>query len=277
MKEKILQYLMIKASNALNEISPLLNRLEIEECYLAGGCFSDEVRDYDLFPVNQGDFDKLKGNPESKFHSKNAVTFIPENKRIQFCDYYWDSLEGLINSFDFSHTKVGAHIKKISEGYYIIEKIYYEDSFEDYLITRKTQYLLAERTGVELDCAFPLASLIRAEKYKSRGLMTKTQYADSVIKILNVLLKRGFKDYADFKNQLDSVDLAFITGNPYNGTEPDESEILIEWEPLIALYEMLKGGCPAPSSEAIKKSFMELQKLQQDSEMKTINLNEFFK
>lgn len=88
------------------------------------------------------------------------------------------------------------------------------DAWVEYRITRQSTY-----TGSE----YPLSSLIRLNKYVKRDIIKGKSYTIEVLKILNDIIKRGYTDYRDFKNQLDAVDLLLL--------EPKESN---------AAYELFK-------------------------------------
>lgn len=186
--------------NQSNEIAyKLKNVIQLSgltEYYIAGGCFQMEVIDYDLFPVNKNDFDCIKSKLQKyiEFESKNAITIYYFGIRIQFCKYFHNSLKELVDSFDFSHCQIGAKIKND-----IVDEIYYSENYAVWKFTNEDSYIHSE---------YPLSSLIRTFKYKDRFL--NKNYKKIVIQILTDIIQRGYKDYDDFKDQLDAIDLGYI-------------------------------------------------------------------
>ena len=92
--------------------------------------------------------------------------------------------------------------------------------------------------------------------------MSKSQYATTLIRILYNLLRRGFSDYADFKDQLDAVDLAVITNNPYSPKfkedDCDYNQVCMEFEPLMQVYHMLHhNGRIQPASEEEREQLIQ--------------------
>ena len=57
---------------------------------------------------------------------------------------------------------------------------------------------------------YPLASLIRLNKYVKQGAFGGKAYIPSALNILMVVIERGFKSYDDYKDQLDAVDLGLV-------------------------------------------------------------------
>jgi hypothetical protein len=175
--------------------------------WIAGGCLTGTVNDIDIFPAGTS----LEDSPFSKLpllsQTKNAGTF-KHNPTIQFCKYRKPSLIELVNSFDFAHIQVGA-VVRITKAYadaehpawWTVDSVYYTDDFVEANAGRTTWF-----TGSE----YPLSSLIRLGKYYKREIMPKTAYMCAVIDCMAAITKRGFKDYADFKDQLDAVDLGLL-------------------------------------------------------------------
>ena len=186
----------------LTEIAKLIENSKM--FILAGSCLNkDEPNDFDVFPVNV-DFDfsgitKIaeKNEIDVLHETKNALTVKIEDKIIQFCNYRKESLEELVRSFDFSNCQVGIQIVNVglttSTG-----KVFYTEEWLECWITGEAVY-----TGSE----YPLSSLVRAEKYLQRGFISKKNYRCVILKILDNLLNRGFKNYDDYKDQLVSIDL----------------------------------------------------------------------
>lgn len=51
---------------------------------------------------------------------------------------------------------------------------------------------------------------MRVVKYAKRDVFSGRSYVTSLINILVDVIKRGFEDYNDFKDQLDAVDLGLV-------------------------------------------------------------------
>lgn len=202
--------------------------LDNDDFRVAGGCFMDEVpNDYDVYPafgksfntdrIRKNTIESLKG--EVICETKNAITVKVHGKVIQFCTYYKATLQELVDSFDFSHCQVGVEFssRETDDGGIAtpeINDIAWYDAWVEYRITRQSTY-----TGSE----YPLSSLIRLNKYVKRDIIKGKSYTIEVLKILNDIIKRGYTDYRDFKNQLDAVDLLLL--------EPKEAN---------AAYELFK-------------------------------------
>ncbi len=177
----------------------------ISHFYLAGNSLNaGMLHDLDLFPVDEKAFKKIDWKAIGvKVISKtpNATTVKVSGQTLQFCNYWHSSLKELVESFDFAHIKVGAEVT-INEGVVAVDKIYMSPDFILARTTGKTFF-----TGSE----YPLSSLIRLSKYHKRGdLILGNQFIFECLAILVAILERGFKDYQDFKNQLDAVDLGLL-------------------------------------------------------------------
>lgn len=173
---------------------------------LAGGALcADKVSDYDLYPVEGHPFDwgKIKVKLEEMrgktlFKSANALTAeLPNGQVVQFCTYRKPTLEELVLSFDFTHVQAGIKFA----GYWAdpcSDDVYVTSGFVAASVSGRTEY-----DGSE----YPFSSLIRAGKYQARGRLTRIEAARTSARILDDMLKRGFKDYDDFKDQMDAIDL----------------------------------------------------------------------
>jgi hypothetical protein len=222
------QKIEAKARWILDTITPDLARIllpgEHIGLVLAGGSLgSDKINDIDLY--------RLDGRPwdfahpiQSVFASKNAKTFSGKWP-IQFCNYSKPTLPELIQSFDFAHIQVGVRFMFTNHAHesarYSMWESYMTDDFWRARLEQESRY-----TGSE----YPLSSLLRAGKYYNRGQMTRGIYIRSIIDAMHDVFKRGFKDYDDFKDQLDAVDLSLL---------PEEVNELSKGK-LLSLYELLK-------------------------------------
>jgi len=180
--------------------------------YLAGGSLcGDEVHDFDLYPEPGKPFDATEiehmiettcaADAAVVHKSPNALTvrLLAKNQIVQFCSYRKPSLEALVDSFDFSHIQVGIAFRGNGCAPYH-DHVYYTDAFVVANVTRRTVY-----TGSE----YPLSSLMRLFKYHKRGKLTKREAAQASMKILKDVLERGYENYADYKDQLNAIDLQY--------------------------------------------------------------------
>jgi hypothetical protein len=171
----------------------------IPEVYIAGNSLNRaNPNDIDLFPVNSDDFSFLADDKRIICKTPNASTYKLDNTIVQFCNFRHTTLALLVQSFDFAHVQIGA---KINIQEHVISEVYYTDAWTTAHCTGSTFY-----TGGE----FPLSSLIRINKYIKREEFSGKSYIPSVINILSSIVRRGFANYADFKNQLDAVDLGLV-------------------------------------------------------------------
>ena len=179
---------------------------------LAGGAVcGDKVSDFDLYAVAGHEFDlgaiELKAEElqaegldvKILAKTKNALTVeLPSRQVVQFCRYRRPSLKELVKSFDFTHIQAGitfpGHGKVPGSG-----DAYCTEGFIAAALTGSTKYVASE---------YPFSSLVRAGKYLSRGRLTRAGAAKAMAKALADFLRRGFKDYVDFKDQLDAIDLS---------------------------------------------------------------------
>lgn len=226
----------------LDEIAKLIKNSSF--FYLAGSCLNkDEPNDFDVFPFDVAfDFNDItKKSEENNFsvlnETANALTVKIEDKIIQFCNYKKDSLKELVGSFDFSNCQVGIKISKVGLTTSIvglttsIEEVFYTEEWLECWITGEAVY-----TGSE----YPLSSLVRAAKYLQRGLIPKKNYRLIILEILDDLLKRGFKNYDDYKDQLVSIDLVVFGSyekNPARNLYDTLVELGLVQEPEIPADE----------------------------------------
>ena len=174
---------------------------------LAGGAVcGDKVSDFDLYAVKGHEFDlgaielKAEGlDVETLARTRNALTVeLPNRQVVQFCRYCRPSLEELVKSFDFTHIQAGITFPGYGDGPNSGDA-YCTEGFIAAALTRSTEYVASE---------YPFSSIVRAGKYLSRGRLTRVGAAKAVAKALADFLRRGFRDYADFKDQLDAIDLS---------------------------------------------------------------------
>ena len=172
--------------------------------YVAGNSLNEEVpNDFDLYPVWKNQFDDVRskiGEDNVVCVTKNAVTAKIDGHTVQFCNYFKNSLDELLDSFDFAHVQVGARFTKALDG----SPISNVDFTPNWLVAKSTGQTFYTHSE------YPISSLIRINKYIKRGNYIGKSYIRDVIRILTDILNRGIEDYEDFKDQLDAIDLGLF-------------------------------------------------------------------
>jgi len=163
--------------------------------YMAGGCLTGRISDIDLFP---GETPVPKPNGKIIVSTRNAITYEGPTCPIQVCNYKHNTLQGLVDSFDFAHIQIGVRIQGTPLS---VSECYFTNAFVESRALEISWF-----TGSE----YPLASLVRAAKYHKRGYMPRGSYIRVVIDSLAAIVARGFHGYEDFKDQLDAVDLGLV-------------------------------------------------------------------
>lgn len=187
-----------------------------KKVWVAGGALIRDNNDVDIFPVGgwpEGFLSSLSINcpKDVVFKSPNAITLNINNNLYQLCKYTKPTLMELLQSFDFAHCQIGASVDFCDNGIFHISELSWTEAYEQSRISN-------------------LSSLIRTTKYKNSGILTKGDYIRATIDALVGVIERGFKDYNDFKDQLDAVDLGLL---------PEELEE-VERASLIKLFQLLK-------------------------------------
>ena len=172
--------------------------------YVAGNSLNEEVpNDFDLYPVWKNQFDDVRskiGEDNVVCVTKNAVTAKIDGHTVQFCNYFKNSLDELLESFDFAHVQVGARFTKALDS----SPISNVDFTPNWLVAKSTGQTFYTHSE------YPISSLIRINKYIKRGNYIGKSYIRDVIRILTDILNRGIEDYEDFKDQLDAIDLGLF-------------------------------------------------------------------
>lgn len=167
-------------------------------CVIAGGCLNaPNVNDVDLFPLGSAEIPA----PVLKVlaSSKNAATYDASPWPIQVCTYRRETVGELIESFDFAHVQAGAELMLGGEETRVVSVAFTQAFVESN----------AARTSWFTGSAYPLSSLIRAGKYYPER-MPRAAYIRAVVNALAAVVGRGFKDWEDFKDQIDAVDLGLL-------------------------------------------------------------------
>ena len=155
-----------------------------------------EINDIDVFFYNSRDY----GNAVDAictvykyFETPNCVTIKTNNVKVQLCKYNYPTMRQLVESFDFAHVQIAYDI--------FSQDITYTEQAKAAFISHTTTF-----TGSE----YPLSSLIRISKYYERGMIQGRGLIGEVLLIFKAIVERGFKDYEDFKDQLNAIDLNFF-------------------------------------------------------------------
>jgi hypothetical protein len=193
----------------------------LEHFYLAGNSLNNETpNDLDIYPIKPF-VPNEKINKYIISRTRNAITLKLNNIIIQICNYFKPSLKDLVESFDFAHVKIGAELEKNIYNVLDVKEIYISEDWIKAKLLCNTWF-----TGSD----YPLSSLIRTAKYIKRKNFSGKSYIFSFIAILNSIIKRGFTDYIDFKDQLDAIDLGLL---PEDFKEMDNMH-------LLELFNLLK-------------------------------------
>lgn len=167
------------------------------EFWVAGGCLIRGGSDVDLFcPIDWPTFPA----DGQVFFSKNAVTYDIGGELFQFCRHKKPTLMELLQSFDFAHCQIGCKARVLGESLAVYD-VQWTTAYGESRIVNASWF-----TGSE----YPLSSLIRVAKYRTSGIMSNGSAIRATIDALAATVKRGFKDYGDFKDQLDAVDLGLV-------------------------------------------------------------------
>lgn len=180
--------------------------------YIGGGCLvMDKPNDYDIFVQDPEEVYQTHFNVgyELVYKSKNALTIKKGKYIIQLCNYWKPTLKELVDSFDFAHIQVGVTIGNFDENYSYYEtsedrviNVYYTKAYVESLLTGRTRIA---NTRLE----YPMSTVLRTQKYFERGLMSKKNYICQMVYAMSQVCLRGIKNYEDFKDQLEAVDLMF--------------------------------------------------------------------
>jgi hypothetical protein len=190
--------------------------------FLAGGALASkasEIADLDIFPVPGAEPVTLEP-AKVVSRTKNAVTWATGPWPTQVCAYRHQTLTELVESFDFSSAQIGAEIMSVDRRWAVCS-VHATDAFVASRLRGSLEF-----TG----SAYPLSSLIRLFKYHRSGRASRRDAIAAAIGILTAISRRGFKDWADFLDQLDAVDLGLV---------PEELDGVVRSD-LTALYEAFR-------------------------------------
>jgi len=195
----------------------LKNDFNLEGSFYIGGNSLNRQKsfsDIDIFPIKGKSIDVNSG--EKICATKNATTYKSNNYLLQVCNYKKESLQDLVDSFDYAHIQIGAEIQNFN-----IIDIYCTDNYINYNVIGDSTFVSSE---------YPVSSLIRSSKYFKKGQISKGQLIYSQLIALTDIIERGFIDYDDFKDQLDAVDLGLL---------PEELDDVGQSK-LVTLFKLLE-------------------------------------
>lgn len=187
MKElEIRKYLDEKALEFLNLFNePLKSKIK-EKMYFAGGCIyclnnDKQVKDYDIFLMNDSIIDELKELDLWSYTSKYALTY----GRFQLVIKYFGKPEDCVAEFDFKHNMY----------YYIpfskrIISVNDEDSwidFDEYKFLNSNELIFNEYRSRDVEGVY-----LRIEKFINRGM---TISKETKKKIKNRTTKKRIRAY----------------------------------------------------------------------------------
>lgn len=222
----------------------------IESFRIAGNSLNKElsdISDIDVFvcdPQDYRDICHMEISDDTCFklvsETNNALTFkFDDGTVVQICAYFHDSLQDLVNSFDFAHIQVGA---EVTFDWYEVEEL--AESVSSSFAFQKVkdiaidtcctdEYMNAKMVGnswyvsrPDLKNSYPLSSLFRLMKYIFKDELSGIEKNISLVSIFADILERGFDDYEDFKDQLDSIDLLVLVEVMGLSSDEEQEEFL---------------------------------------------------
>lgn len=193
--------------------------------YLAGGCFSDEIIDIDVFGCfSRSTLDTVKKNSPNKiYESARALTICNDKYPIQLIKEKYDNLEDLVNGIDFAHCQVGVEVNRNG-----IQRVFYTQNFLEARLLNTTFYCSS---------SYPLASLTRLFKFYKRDKLSKNEMIRSLAVILTDLVDRGFDSVADLKKEVRK-----ISGSDPDGELVSDVHDVNLWKPLYAALNKRKNS-----------------------------------
>lgn len=174
---------------------------------LAGGAMRvDEPRDFDIFgvafPIDLKEVrERCDRRPDTTVvcRTDNALTVLRHGQTIQFCRFHKPTPTALVWSFDFTHVQAGVVFDRCGE----MRETAYSEHFNNV-----EQYSFPpEYNGSE----YPLSSLSRLFRFQKRGDFAgenEDYFLGQVLKIMCDIVKRGFRDEADFQDQCSAISAA---------------------------------------------------------------------
>lgn len=225
------------------------------------GSWGDEEIDLDELEKDIELYNKAFGEKIGKCEilhiSQNAITTEFKGVKYQFCKYQKETIEELVKSFDYAHIQIGCVVDFEEDGEENepkVDTVYYTDAYLEALLMHRTWYVGSD---------YPLGSLFRAEKYKRYGEMHSSEYKKSVVKALTDLIRRGYKDYQDFKDSIGAIDLLLF--------DRSTSDCLFHYFQACAergLVESIRSGAEKNMEQ------WQFENMMQDEEFPDPNINQ---
>lgn len=225
-------------------LSQILKITEVSYVVAGGACLAEEPHDYDVYAANKDHpftlysiIDRAKNEGWTFLaETRNSVTLKDKDGKVfQFCAYAKEDAKALIASFDFAHCQVGVVVSDGDFGDGVSLQTYFTEDFLKAMATQRTFYVGSE---------YPLASLMRIVKHAKRGLYGPGDRAHmgDMLRIFGNILSRGYRDFDDFKDQLDAVDLAYADKAASDVWPLVRDKLIVEETPA-------KSESPAPDDD----------------------------
>lgn len=152
--------------------------------YIAGGCFKniltgESVKDIDIYFRNESDFLEAKKYFKSEMGKESrtkqykksyenrkvwAVVHVPTGIRLELIRSVFAEPERLIETFDFTVTKMAYYVDKKDDEEENLFKIVYHENFFEHLLMRR---LVIDNDPQELPA--PISTFNRSYKYAKYG------------------------------------------------------------------------------------------------------------
>lgn len=214
----------IKRFNPIASTVAILLSYSYDEFWVAGSSLLKPIpNDFDIYSSQGFDFNEIKKRAKSfeyvhvLWESRNALTMVINGTKIQFCQYQQPDLKALLASFDFAHVQIGIEVEINWEPGAPEDGGGYNDvTYHEVQTTEAWKAAMYEQDSIFTGSDYPLSSLLRVHKYRQRDWLTSQRAKTSILLAMAEVIKRGYEDYNDFKDQLRAVDLQLL--------EPEQSE-----------------------------------------------------
>jgi len=184
--------------NKVSQIGYLLNHVRPHDriVWVAGGALlRAEPNDIDIYAkpafnaTTFGSISSAMTDQPKRWHgveirltTVNAMTLMVEGRKTQLCTMEAPTLMDLISSFDFSHCQIGAEVYLPTLS---IRSIQYTPAFIDFALSQTTVYRSSPN---------PFGSLLRSYKYVTRGHFTKKSWEESILAIVEDIVRTGLQN-----------------------------------------------------------------------------------
>ena len=207
--DKHLQDVLLRRIFSRIDVALVREICSVPEIAIAGGSLLDaEPHDFDVYAatdtgnLNLGLIQSVAGRKGWTYvtMTRNALTMKdPQGRTYQFCTFCRKDPQELIEAFDFAHCQVCVSNFGAEGNSW---RAYYTDNFLQAMASQRTFFVSSP---------YPMGALCRVVKYAKYGYYGQNgrAWVRDVFKILDAFVQRGFRDYDDFKDQVDAVDLGF--------------------------------------------------------------------